>query len=225
VVSNRFAALAKQDHRTIFRISMKILTLPNILTLIRLILSPIALPVLLAYLLPLNIWEVNFALAGLFVLFGITDYFDGYFARRYAQESLIGGLLDPIADKFLLYSTLIGLLAANKIYFFWVVLLIGREFFIMGVRLVALEHQYSIPVSYLAKLKTAITMLCLTYIIYNPYHQLGLMGAFYANLIEYALLATAIGLSLLTAKQYFNRFMVRLNLPPFAPTHLSIRNR
>jgi CDP-diacylglycerol--glycerol-3-phosphate 3-phosphatidyltransferase len=194
---------------------MKLFTLPNILTLIRLVLSPLALPVLLVYLLPLNILWINISLALLFVVFGITDYFDGYFARRYAQESLIGGLLDPIADKFLLYSTLIGLLAANKIYFFWVVLLIGREFFIMGLRLVALEHKYSIPVSYLAKFKTAVTMICLTYIIYNPYHQLGLMGAFRANLIEYALLATAISLSLFTAKQYFDGFMTKLKTPHY----------
>lgn len=194
---------------------MKLFTLPNTLTLIRLVLSPLALPVLLVYLLPLNILWINVSLALLFVVFGITDYFDGYFARRYAQESLIGGLLDPIADKFLLYSTLIGLLAANKIYFFWVVLLIGREFFIMALRLVALENKYSIPVSYLAKFKTAVTMVCLTYIIYNPYHQLGLMGAFSANLIEYALLAIAISLSLFTAKQYFDGFMARLRTPHY----------
>lgn len=196
---------------------MKLLTLPNTLTLIRLVLSPLALPVLLAYLLPLNILWINASLALLFVAFGITDYFDGYFARRYAQESLIGGLLDPIADKFLLYSTLIGLLAANKIYFYWVVLLIGREFFIMGLRLVALEHKFSIPVSYLAKLKTAVTMICLTYIIYNPYHHLGLSGAFDANAIEYVLLSLAILLSLYTAKQYFSAFLAKLNFSPLAP--------
>lgn len=190
---------------------MKLFTLPNILTLIRLILSPLALPVLLVYLLPFNILWINGFLAILFVAFCITDYFDGYFARRYSQQSLIGGLLDPIADKFLLYSTLIGLLASNKIYFFWVVLLIGREFFIMGLRLVALEHSYSIPVSYLAKLKTAVTMICLIYIIYNPYHHLGLLGAFWCNVIECGLLASAIGLSLFTAKQYFDGFMAKLN--------------
>ena len=192
---------------------MKLLTLPNTLTLIRLVLSPLALPVLLVYLLPLNILWINISLALLFVAFSLTDYFDGYFARRYAQESLIGGLLDPIADKFLLYSTLIGLLAADKIYFYWVVLLIGREFFIMGLRLVALEHKFSIPVSYLAKLKTAITMICLTYIMYNPYQHLGLMGAFGANSIEYALLAITLLLSLYTAKQYFSGFLRNFNSP------------
>lgn len=189
---------------------MKLFTLPNTLTLIRLILSPLALPLLLAYFLPLNLIWINILLALLFVAFGLTDYFDGYFARRYSQQSVIGGLLDPIADKFLVYSTLIGLLAAGKIYFYWVVLLIGREFFIMGLRLVAQEYAFSIPVSYLAKLKTAVTMLCLTYIIYNPYQQLGLTGAFGANMLEYVLLAASIGLSLYTAKQYLDGFLARL---------------
>lgn len=190
---------------------MKLLTLPNILTLVRLVLSPLALPVLLVYLLPYNIPWINACLAALFVLFGITDYLDGYFARRYKSESVIGGLLDPIADKFLLYSTLIGLLAAGKIYFYWVVLLIGREFFIMGLRIVSLEHRFSIPVSFLAKIKTAVTMLCLTYIIYNPYHYVGLFGAFGATIIEYILLALTLVLSLYTAKQYFVVFYDKLD--------------
>lgn len=190
---------------------MKLLTLPNTLTLIRLVLSPLALPVLLVYLLPHNIFWINVSLALLFVAFSITDYFDGYFARRYAQESVIGALLDPIADKFLLFSTLIGLLAANKIYFYWVVLLIGREFFIMGLRIAALEHKFSIPVSFLAKFKTAVTMVCLTYLIYNPYHELGFTGAFWPNAIEYALLALTLFLSLYTAEQYFVGFLRSFN--------------
>lgn len=186
---------------------MKLFTLPNTLTLIRLILSPLALPLLLAYLLPFNNVWLNSALAMLFVAFSLTDYFDGYLARRYASVSQLGKMLDPIADKFLLYSTLIGLLAANKIYFYWVVLLIGREFFVMSLRLIALEHKFSIPVSLLAKFKTAFMMACLTYIIYNPYHHAGLAGAFGANLIEYVLLAITIILSLYTAKQYAVNFL------------------
>jgi len=191
---------------------MKLLTLPNSLTLIRLILSPLTLPVLLVYLLPLNILWINISLAGLFVAFGLTDYFDGYFARRYNAISQMGKLLDPIADKFLVYSTLVGLLAANKIFFFWVVLLIGREFFMMGLRLVALEHGISIPVSYLAKFKTAVTMVCLTYIIYNPYHEMG-VKALGANAIEYGLLAITMLLSLYTAYHYFVSFLKNYNSP------------
>lgn len=182
---------------------MKLFTLSNTLTLIRLVISPIILPFLLAYLLPLNHLWINGALAVLFILFCLTDYFDGFFARFYQEVSHLGKMLDPIADKFLLYSSLIGLLAAGKIYFYWVVLLIGREFFVMGLRLIAIEHQHEVPVSFLAKIKTAVTMLCITYIIYNPYHYAGITHAFEANIIEYGLLALSIGLSIYTAKQYF----------------------
>lgn len=182
---------------------MKLFTLSNSLTLIRLVLSPIILPFLLAYLLPLNHVWINGALAVLFAAFCFTDYFDGFFARFYGEVSHFGKMLDPIADKFLLYSSLIGLLAAGKIYFYWVVLLIGREFFVMGLRLIAVQNQQEVPVSFLAKIKTAVTMLCITYIIYNPYHYAGITHAFEANVIEYGLLVLAIGLSLYTAKQYF----------------------
>jgi CDP-diacylglycerol--glycerol-3-phosphate 3-phosphatidyltransferase len=113
------------------------LNLPILLTLSRLILSPLLLPVLLVYLLPFNNIFINSFLGFLFFLFSITDFFDGYFARRYKQETQVGKLLDPIADKFLLYSTLIGLLAADKIFFYWVIIIIGREFFVMGLRQIA----------------------------------------------------------------------------------------
>ncbi len=185
-------------------------TLSNTLTLIRLILSPLSLPFLLAYLLPLNIFWINSALALLFIAFSLTDYFDGYFARRYNQVTQLGKLLDPIADKFLMYSTLIGLLAAHKIYFYWVVILIGRELFVMSLRLIAVENKFEVPVSFLAKIKTAVISLCITYIIYNPYHEMG-MSAMGANCIEWGLLGLSMGLTLYTAKQYFSQFLINYN--------------
>src|SRR5947199_10698456 len=99
-------------------------TIPNKLTLIRLIGSPLLLPVLLVYFLPFNNFLINTLLAFIFLLFGATDFFDGYLARKYRLESTIGKVLDPIADKFLIYCTLIGLLAAGKIGFYWVIILI-----------------------------------------------------------------------------------------------------
>jgi len=139
------------------------------LTLTRLILSPLVLPLMFVYLLPLNIFWVNGLLAGIFMLLSLTDFFDGYLARKYNQETALGRILDPLADKFLTYSALIALLAADKIYFYWVVILVGRELFILGLRHVALEHALDIPVSILGKLKTVILMACITFIILNPY--------------------------------------------------------
>ena len=145
-------------------------SIPMILTYIRLIGAPLVLPFFLVYLLPYNIFWLNCTLAVLFFLFGLTDFFDGYLARKYNQVTSNGALLDHVADKFLLYSTLIALIAAHKLYFFWAILWIGREFFIMTLRHVALEQNYTITVSSYGKLKTALQIMCLTIIIANPHH-------------------------------------------------------
>jgi len=184
----------------------KFFTISNVLTLVRLVVSPLMLPVLLVYLLPFNSLLINGALAFLFVLFSLTDFFDGYFARKYRQETVLGKVLDPIADKFLVYSVLISLLAVNKIFFYWVIILIGRELFVMGLRTIALEHNITLPVLYFAKMKTAAQMILITYLIINPYQGLG-FKAFSWNACEYVLLALTIGLSLFSAYQYYTLYM------------------
>lgn len=187
--------------------------LPIILTLIRLILSPLILPVLLVHLLPYNNIIINVFLALVFVGFSLTDFFDGYLARRNGQETALGSILDPIADKFLFYSTLIALLVAHKIFFFWVVILIGREFFMMGLRQVALEHRFSVPVSSFGKYKTALQMSCLTFIILNPYHTIGwrMEGPGLWNVIESLVLWITVGFSVFSAKSYYHAFMIRFS--------------
>jgi CDP-diacylglycerol--glycerol-3-phosphate 3-phosphatidyltransferase len=180
---------------------------PTVLTLIRLILSPLVLPLLLVYLLPVNFLWLNISLAVIFFLFSLTDFFDGYFARKFEQETLLGRILDPIADKFLMYSTLIALVAAGKLYFYWAILLIGREFFVMGLRLVALENKFNVHVAYVGKIKTAVHIICFGYIIVNPYQQLGLTGSFMWNGFEIFLIALSLFLSLASAQQYYRVFM------------------
>src|SRR5437762_10588151 len=122
------------------------LSLPMLLTFIRLG-SPLILPFFLVYLLPYNVTWLNYSLATLFFLFGLTDFFDGYLARKYHQVTSTGAMLDHVADKFLLYSTLIALVATHKIHFTWAIIWIGREFFIMTLRQVALENKFAIIVS------------------------------------------------------------------------------
>lgn len=178
------------------------LSLPMILTYIRLIGAPLVLPFLLIYLLPYNIFWLNSSLAILFFLFGLTDFFDGYLARKYNQVTTTGAVLDHVADKFLLYSTLIALVAAHKLYFFWAILWIGREFFIMTLRQVALEHNSLITVSSYGKLKTVVQIVCLTWIILNPQHALYL-SALTWNSIELLLLTIGTALSLGSAYHYF----------------------
>jgi len=177
-----------------------------ILTFVRLIGSPLILPFFLVYLLPYNVMWLNYSLATLFFLFGLTDFFDGYLARKYQQVTPIGAMLDHVADKFLLYSTLIALVVAHKLYFLWAIIWIGREFFVMTLRQIALENNFSITVSSYGKLKTALQIGCLTFIIANPYHMLGI-SAFYWNGTELLLLLLATALSLISARNYFSAFM------------------
>jgi CDP-diacylglycerol--glycerol-3-phosphate 3-phosphatidyltransferase len=197
----------------------KLINLPNVLTLVRLVVSPVMLPVLLVYLLPLNIFWINCLLAGLFALFSITDFLDGYLARRYDQVSAFGRFLDPIADKFLVFSTLVALLAVNKIFFVWVIVLIGREFFVLGLRQMALEHNLSIHVSWLGKVKTLFQDLYLVVLIANPAHTPSRFGlsVFVSDLykaptwtlLEDFLMVCALLLAIISAKQYYNAFLVQ----------------
>jgi CDP-diacylglycerol--glycerol-3-phosphate 3-phosphatidyltransferase len=186
---------------------MKVITVPTMLTLARMILSPLMLPALLVIFLPYDFLWLNSLLALLFVIFSLTDFFDGFLARRYNLESSLGSMLDPIADKFLFYSTLVGLLAANKIFFYWVIILIGRELFIMSLRQIALECHFSVPVSALGKIKTAVQMVCLTFIIVNPAHKFGLFESPRWNVTESVLLFVTLSLSVWSAYRYYQRFV------------------
>lgn len=179
------------------------------LTFIRLIGSPIILPFFLVYLLPYNIFLLNCCLALFFCLFGLTDFFDGYLARKYQQVTSTGAMLDHVADKFLLYSTLIALVAAHKLHFFWAIIWIGREFFIMTLRYVALENNYSIAVSSYGKLKTIIQIICLACVIANPYYILN-VSTTYWNAVELFLLLLATVLSIGSAYNYCSIFMIQL---------------
>jgi CDP-diacylglycerol--glycerol-3-phosphate 3-phosphatidyltransferase len=184
-----------------------------ILTFIRLIGSPLILPFLLVYLLPYNIFWLNCLLATLFFSFGLTDFFDGYLARKYQQVTTTGAMLDHVADKFLLYSTLIALVATHKLYFFWAIIWIGREFFIMTLRYIALENKFSISVSAWGKIKTCLQIICLTFIIINPYRSYG-TSALYWNGTELLLLLIATGLSIISAYNYFYIFMKQFSHAP-----------
>ena len=184
----------------------KYINTPTLLTLTRLVVAPLVMPGLLVVLLPYHSLFINAFLAILFVLFGLTDFFDGYLARRRNQVSDLGGALDHIADKFLIFSTLIGLLAADKIHFFWVILFIGRDFFVMGLRLIALEHAFSVPVDYIGKVKTAFQMMLITWLILNPY-QLQVDHASIWHTIELGLLSVSIVLTILSGYQYYRSFM------------------
>ena len=133
--------------------------LPNILTLSRIA----AIPVLLG-LLYLHDPMMRWVGLGLFVLAGVTDYFDGYFARHWNQVSPLGRFLDPIADKLLVASLIVMLVATGDIaglVVFPAIIILCREILVSGLREYLAEFKVPMPVSSLAKWKTAIQMVAL----------------------------------------------------------------
>jgi len=182
------------------------INISNFLTLVRLVCAPIIIPSLIVYLSAQNYLCTNICIGLLFVVFGSTDFFDGYFARKYKQETLLGRLLDPIADKFFMFSTFVALVAVHKIFFYWGIIFIGREFFVMGLREVALTYNFAVPVMYVGKIKTFAQMAYVTCVIVNPY-QGSFWSAPIVNGIEAVLLLIALFYTVYSAVTYYCLFM------------------
>jgi CDP-diacylglycerol---glycerol-3-phosphate 3-phosphatidyltransferase len=123
--------------------------LPNQLTLGRILVIPF---LLLVY--PIGFQSTNVICALVFALAGITDILDGYFARLYKQESRLGALLDPVADKMLSGACMI-LLADSQALPAWICgLLLCRDIAVSGMRMMAQEEGHTIKVNSLGKIKT-----------------------------------------------------------------------
>ncbi len=103
----------------------------------------------------------NYLAALLFVLASITDFLDGHFARSRNLVTVFGSFLDPVADKFLVVSSLIVLLAMDRIHPLVVVILVIRELYITSLRLLAADHHLKIPVGPMGKWKTATQMIAI----------------------------------------------------------------
>jgi len=138
------------------------MTLPNILTLSRIVTIP-----LLAFLLWWPEWRLGYALAfGLYCLMGITDYFDGYLARSSGTVSRLGQFLDPIADKLMIAAVILVLTAQGYLRGPFVgdmhviagLIILMREIAVSGLREFLGSLQVSVPVSKLAKWKTALQL-------------------------------------------------------------------
>ncbi len=128
-------------------------TLPNRLSALRIACVPAV-----VYFLISDDPMQNFISAVFFGIAGITDYFDGYYARIQKSTTVVGQLLDPLADKFLVISSLIMLMALNRIGPIVVILLICREMAITGLRSIAATEGIVISASNMAKWKTGAQM-------------------------------------------------------------------
>src|SRR5438876_12460167 len=151
------------------------MNLPNLLTLLRIFFVPLLVAALLAdgsSATWQNLFPVSreiFALA-VFLIAAGTDLLDGYLARRWGQVTTVGTLLDPIADKLLISAALISLVEIRRVPGWMVVLIIGREFAVSGLRGIAAAEGYTIRASELGKTKMIAQVVAISFVLLSVRH-------------------------------------------------------
>jgi len=194
------------------RIHIGALNVPNILTYGRIAAAP---AVGATYYIPGN-WGPWIAFT-IFVIASVTDYFDGYLARAWKQQSALGRMLDPIADK-LLVSVSILVLAASEHgilngWSWWAaVIILMREIFVSGLREFLAELRVSVPVTRLAKWKTTMQLIAVAALLIAPALQ-GARQGFIINLGLTFFWATAL-VTLYTGFDYFRAGLKHLVADP-----------
>ncbi len=173
------------NHTPHHKSELRFTTTPNLLTMIRILLVPLVVGLLYA-----QEETTDWIAAGIFIVASITDYFDGYIARRQHSVTVYGKLMDPLADKFLVVSSLIILQSIDRIHPFVVILLICRELAITGLRALASAERVIIPASVSAKWKTALQMIAIPMLMVptsllgiSTYHA-GLLFLYFSLLIS-----------------------------------------
>lgn len=150
------------------------MNLPNSLTLARIFFVPLLVAVLVQerIVMPGSSIAVPHDDLALLIFWAaaLTDLLDGYFARRWKQVTTIGTLLDPIADKLLVSAALISLVQVRVVPGWLVVLLVGREFAVSGLRSIAAAEGYTIAASELGKTKTIFQVVAITLLMLSIRH-------------------------------------------------------
>lgn len=141
------------------------MNLPNKLTISRVIMIPFFVFFLLVDLGGLPDGMQKYIAATIFIIASLTDWFDGYLARKNNLITNFGKFMDPLADKLLVCSALICLTAKNQLAAWIVIVIISREFIISGFRLLASDNGVVIAASYWGKFKTAFQMIMIIMLI------------------------------------------------------------
>lgn len=155
--------------------------LPNALTWTRIVLIPLVLAV---FFLPVDVYSLhrqNVTACVLFVVAAVTDWFDGYLARRLGLTSAFGAFLDPVADKLMVCAALVLLVGLDRCNALLAFIIIGRELTISALRewMALIGKSRSVAVSFIGKLKTTAQMTAIPMLLLNdtlfglPIHQIG----------------------------------------------------
>ncbi len=172
--------------------------IPNILTISRIVIIPLVLVCLYFAHQDFHSEFNDQAATVLFIVAGITDFFDGYLARVLQSQSKLGRVLDPIADKLLVVSCLVVLVFYNRADILPALAIICREILVSGLREFLAEIHISVPVSKTAKIKTGMQMVALALLLLGEkgsgYHWVETLGS--------SLLWLAAALTLFTGYAY-----------------------
>jgi CDP-diacylglycerol--glycerol-3-phosphate 3-phosphatidyltransferase len=171
------------------------MTISNYITLLRIVL----IPVLVAVLLEPSYSDSTTRLLAVIILLvaSLTDALDGYLARARNEVTRLGMLLDPIADKLLISAAFISLVQLGYAPAWMVVVIIGREFAVSGMRLIAADEGFTIHVSYVGKFKMVTQVIAAALLIYSP--QTRPLGTFFLYIV--------LLLSVVSMVMYFQGFL------------------
>ena len=174
--------------------------LPNVLTYARIA----AIPLVVALLFWPGDLSMRWYALGVYAAAGVTDYLDGYLARAYSQQSSLGRMLDPIADKLLIAACLLMLVHDGSIrsWSIWAaIVILSREILVSGLREFLAEVKISVPVSHLAKWKTTAQLVSVGFLVAGAAGDV-LLPEGWTRIIGLALLWVAAGLTLITGYDY-----------------------
>jgi|ERR1035438_2532266 CDP-diacylglycerol--glycerol-3-phosphate 3-phosphatidyltransferase len=184
------------------------MNLANSLTLLRIFFAPVLIVVLLTRSPNVDLWgfPMHFEFWGVLILLvaAATDWADGYVARRHSQVTTLGILLDPIADKLLISAAFISLVDMHLVAAWMVVIIVGREFTILGLRNIASAEGMIISASALGKTKMVLQVCAVAVLIAGGRHpSLKPLGLIFLWLVVIS--------ALVSAAQYFYRFWSQLD--------------
>lgn len=142
------------------------LTIPTIMTWARILAIPLIIGV---YYLELDLAAKNLIATVLFVVFALTDWLDGYLARKLNQTSAFGAFLDPVADKILVCASLLVLVHLTRVDVFVALIIIGREIAISALRewMAQIGAAKSVAVHMIGKIKTVVQMIAIPFLLFD----------------------------------------------------------
>jgi CDP-diacylglycerol--glycerol-3-phosphate 3-phosphatidyltransferase len=200
----------------------ELLTPANIVTTIRIILIPVFVFLLLA---PWPSWAPDplfaqlvkpWIAAGMFALLALTDSLDGYLARSRNEVTNLGKFLDPLADKILVTAALLALIELGKLPAWIALIIIGRDFLVSGLRMVASAEHQVIAASSLGKFKTVFQIIAMILFIVKDSRvllDLSTQLAFAVSLLSWIIMLVALVLTLISMVDYFIKSASILGLP------------